>query len=517
MSKQLIIKQISPELGVGDVIEKANLKPENFSKIEASALQKDIGVSMLFALKDASKGDVTDKIESSMARLFFMITGFFNDLMASNIGEVLVRTRDCTRMIGSEWEAEEKKLEEEFSFLPATLNDYNWNIVLQIKVMKQLLSTRTEETGRLLEELYQTFYKKEYKSLKRFRKIKGDDIAALSGMNKNEFSLSDGYQLGNSVSRITTMGLVLGNTFDADVIYCHYVLEKLYEHCKKARPKYPNWKKIPEGSLIKTSLEQNEMLGSGQDIFSRIDEEKVGEIEDDYERCKKVLELTIYSLSEQVVALMEVLNQVLNSPAPIPVPPLVKKEEPEVKPEIVKIPKSEIEKENEELKKKIAKLEQDYQYIGSLYEKEKEKSRALESQIKDNELEHMEVIKLREELYRITEEDLPVETATSLQEKETFIKNKRVIIIGGSENWLKKVRDKFEDWKFLSADASSVISGKVILNSDYVYFFTDVLSHSVYYKYMRYVRDYDLEFGYLHSVNIDATINQIYEDLKERK
>ena len=45
-----------------------------------------------------------------------------------------------------------------------------------------------------------------------------------------------------------------------------------------------------------------------------------------------------------------------------------------------------------------------------------------------------------------------------------------------------------------------------------VYFFTNHLSHCTYGKYIALIREHKIPFGYLHSVNIETMINQIYKE-----
>ena len=54
----------------------------------------------------------------------------------------------------------------------------------------------------------------------------------------------------------------------------------------------------------------------------------------------------------------------------------------------------------------------------------------------------------------------------------------------------------------------------IVVNADKVYFFTDIISHSKYYKYMNVVREKKADFGYIHGVNIEKNIRDIYKDLQ---
>lgn len=51
------------------------------------------------------------------------------------------------------------------------------------------------------------------------------------------------------------------------------------------------------------------------------------------------------------------------------------------------------------------------------------------------------------------------------------------------------------------------------MNAERVYFFTDTMGHSNYYKFMQVVRDHKVPFSYIHGVNIESNIRQIYEEM----
>lgn len=100
-----------------------------------------------------------------------------------------------------------------------------------------------------------------------------------------------------------------------------------------------------------------------------------------------------------------------------------------------------------------------------------------------------------------------------IDEMRDAIADKKIVIIGGNVNWVKKISQIFPDWRFVSANVSSALSSSMVVNSDKVYFFTDTLGHSNYYKYMQVIRECEIPFGFLHGVNIEGNIGYIYNDL----
>ena len=56
------------------------------------------------------------------------------------------------------------------------------------------------------------------------------------------------------------------------------------------------------------------------------------------------------------------------------------------------------------------------------------------------------------------------------------------MIIGGHTNWQKKLRVLFPKWRFVSL--SDNLNSSVLEGMDYIYFFTDSISHTLYYKFI---------------------------------
>lgn len=86
--------------------------------------------------------------------------------------------------------------------------------------------------------------------------------------------------------------------------------------------------------------------------------------------------------------------------------------------------------------------------------------------------------------------------------------------VGGHDNWTYKLKNKFKNWKFYRPEVTRTIDEKSLQTADYIYFFTDIMSHGSYCRYIKFVREYGLKFGYLHTINIESNINQIYEDIQ---
>lgn len=90
---------------------------------------------------------------------------------------------------------------------------------------------------------------------------------------------------------------------------------------------------------------------------------------------------------------------------------------------------------------------------------------------------------------------------------------KKVTIVGGHINWVQKMKKLFPNWTYISPNVSVSNDSRWIVGSDFVYFFTDTLSHSVYNSFIQVVRDKDVAFGYIHGVNIEANVKQMWEEV----
>ena len=170
--------------------------------------------------------------------------------------------------------------------------------------------------------------------------------------------------------------------------------------------------------------------------------------------------------------------------------------------------------EVDKLRRKVHQLESDNSTLrAGLAEK-----RRLEEEAKDIrkqlEASKRELAVLRNYVYKLTESDNPITDKTIESMKET-IAGYRIVIVGGHSNWLSKMKKEFTDWIFINPEASGSTDVSVVDKADYVYFFTDTISHSKYHQFMNVIRERKINFGYIHGVNIEKNIRDIYVDFEE--
>ena len=160
-----------------------------------------------------------------------------------------------------------------------------------------------------------------------------------------------------------------------------------------------------------------------------------------------------------------------------------------------------------ELQRKVSdlqyKLQNEHQKTRSLREEleaEQERGAASEKYIAN--LEHM----LEIAVHDTEEETVPIEQV------KAFLKQKNVCVIGGHENWVKKLRAEFPNWRYIRLNGFQMTDAdKVLRNYDMNIMFTDHLDHCTYGKMMNVIREKELPLGYVTTVNLDRCMRQIYQ------
>lgn len=168
------------------------------------------------------------------------------------------------------------------------------------------------------------------------------------------------------------------------------------------------------------------------------------------------------------------------------------------------------------LRRKVHKLEADNNNLRvDLSEKRKvdEDNKNLRTQA---ERANRELAALRSYVYNLTEEDSPVKSE-SVEQMKLELKSKRIVIVGGHTNWVSKLKKEFPGWDFVSPEAGATSAVALVEKADKVYFFTDTISHAKYNQFVNAVRERKIPFSYIHGVNIEKNIRDIYKNLKSSK
>ena len=164
------------------------------------------------------------------------------------------------------------------------------------------------------------------------------------------------------------------------------------------------------------------------------------------------------------------------------------------------------------LRKKLNDKEQENRHLREMYRAAKTAKGETEELLKKYEGNRRELIALREFAYKSTA-GVDLFPGLSVGGMESAIRDLKLVIIGGHVNWVKKLKKQFPGWMFVPLEAYKAVDEKMLEGKDRVYFFTGHLNHAAYGKFIACVRDKKIPFGYLGSVNVDAMVRLIYEEM----
>ena len=167
--------------------------------------------------------------------------------------------------------------------------------------------------------------------------------------------------------------------------------------------------------------------------------------------------------------------------------------------------------ELQSLRKKLRQQKLDMDAAYDQIRQAKQKLEEAEAEIRKYEEERDELIALREHVYHSTEDDIG-EAGEEIGEMEQAVAEKKIVIIGGHDNWTYKLKNRFRKWVFFSPQVSGTMNERILDHADRVFFFTDFISHSTYGKFLKVVRDHNIPYGYIHTINIERNIKQVYEE-----
>ena len=172
---------------------------------------------------------------------------------------------------------------------------------------------------------------------------------------------------------------------------------------------------------------------------------------------------------------------------------------------------SEAKEEAQRSKSKLSQKDSQIESQRKLYEDEKEKNRSMAAEIKEAKEQTAELVALRKFVEELGEEE--TDTGLSVREMKSYIERKSVVIIGGHENWVAKMRSEFPKWTYLAAAEQGSIPAAVVNKADYTFFFSAHICHPQYYKFISHLRTHNLPFGYISQTNMEQTIRQIFTEI----
>ncbi len=445
-----------------------------------------------------------------------------------------------------------------------------------LNLMVNAVNSGSEYTKALILHLYKTYYKKEYKILKKFNAISADEILTLA---EDPNGLKSDYL--PSIARILYIARISGMQIKGDCVYIYALLNDyaarldeqphhsfadqimdVYDDAKSEIESRFDIDKLYRLDDRASKFMQNSLkwLGYNPDYVDWCDETYNGMV-DHLATTLAILKKTYpgrskeYSAEELITYSLilrcasaatcnqdwttDLLRKVvfgtdgtgfyedfppMFDPADVkvtgtsePKPVRTSAAKPAPAPAKVEKPlpnEKRVLEELETLRRKVHKLEADNGMLRTdLSEKRKvdEENKSIKAQLESS---NRELAALRSYVYGLTESDKPVESE-SVELMKQAIAGLRIIIVGGHPNWVSKLKKDFPNWEFLSPEASGSVAVSIVNKADRVYFFTDTLGHSKYFQFMNTVRENKVEFGYIHGVNIEKNIRDIYKDCME--
>ena len=170
-------------------------------------------------------------------------------------------------------------------------------------------------------------------------------------------------------------------------------------------------------------------------------------------------------------------------------------------------------KEIEKLRASLKAKDQTISQLSRMYREASQKAKEEQVDAERWDDDRVELARLREHVYQMTEDDLKPQTIPE-ESMEAALKDRRIVIVGGHDNWVHFMKEKFPSWNYIKPGIANTVPESAVMNAEYLFFFTDTLSHGAYGKFIHVARVHGISFGYLHGTNIPETVKQIYTTIK---
>lgn len=124
-----------------------------------------------------------------------------------------------------------------------------------------------------------------------------------------------------------------------------------------------------------------------------------------------------------------------------------------------------------------------------------------------------EVIKLREFVFDL-QNNIEDEIAVTEELDLAPIKDKNIVIIGGTISWTKKLKELFPKWQFIGIEQKNN-NLSFINNCDFL-FININMTHSLYFKIKSLIEKYNIKYNFLKNTNnINNTLHEIVSNFKD--
>lgn len=163
------------------------------------------------------------------------------------------------------------------------------------------------------------------------------------------------------------------------------------------------------------------------------------------------------------------------------------------------------------LRRKLNQRDMEYKQLRNQYAALNSAKKESDNLVAKYRNDREELIALREFAYRL-EREAPEIPVVGVDEMKAAIADKAFVIGGGHVNWVNKLKTEFPKWSYVLPSAYKTVNASSLENKDMIFFFTDHISHVAYGKVIGIARERKIPFSYLHGVNMEQIIGQIYEN-----
>lgn len=432
-------------------------------------------------------------------------------------------------------------------------------------LMYAALRLKSSAALNLFKKLYKIYYPQEYHQLKRFHSISYRDILALANAPEDDNFVP-------ATSRILTACGWFSITQESDCAAIHFALNHYFErqkadfeknNCPEPSAQHQQTilnmtEKFAEELTSVPELQTYHFLSDIAETFLCISGDLIGadidaadnltDLQQQFSYTLSVLKTKYpkrsFSLEEiqtatviftcaeyavlQAKRLSKTLEQILFLDAAAdssgcrfrpdrlaPTPPKPEKPSPSTRPTDSDNLNNKLQLEINSLRIRLDEQERENRHLHALYSESRDSLSKAREFLKEYENNRQELIALRDYVYHLTENDT-ILPSCDLGTMTSAIASKKIIIIGGHSNWIYKLRNRFPSWNFLSPKTSGSVDSRLLKHADYVYFFTSIIKHSTYMRFIRIVREQNIPFGYIHTIHIPSNIQQIYNDISAR-
>lgn len=125
-----------------------------------------------------------------------------------------------------------------------------------------------------------------------------------------------------------------------------------------------------------------------------------------------------------------------------------------------------------------------------------------------------ELIRMRDYIRSTTvKENLSEER--NIKEQRQFLSDKKIMIIGGPENWHNRIKENFPNWTVIQPDKFSTINPSITKGYDEVFLYTGFVGHAECNYFIKHMNSSGIPYWYLNNTNMDRVIQDIYLELNK--